>query len=89
MAGTGGKAIASDDPTYLAFFGGKAENVPNRDSLGYCADEYAGNGIINWLHVSSACAASRLMTLSVALMRRSPERSLHGNASTAKVVLDL
>ena len=35
---------------------------------------------------TSAC---RLLTLSVALMRRSPERSLHGNASTAKVVLDL
>jgi len=56
LAGTGGKAIARDDRTYLACFGGKWENVPNPDALGYCADEYAGNGVINWLHVSSACA---------------------------------
>ena len=56
LAGTGGKALATSDKTYLSYFDGKAENVPNRDALGYCADEYAGNGIINWLHVSSACA---------------------------------
>ncbi len=56
MAGTGGKAIARGDQTYLAYFGGKWENVPNPDTLGYCADEYAGNGVVNWLHVSSACA---------------------------------
>lgn len=55
-AGKGGKAIARDDRTYLAYFGGKGENVPNPDELGYCADEYAGKGLINWLHVSSACA---------------------------------
>jgi len=56
LAGTGGKAIARGDQTYLAYFGGKPENVPNPDAIGYCADEYAGHGIINWLHVSSACA---------------------------------
>lgn len=56
LAGAGGKAIARDDQVYLARFGGKWQNVPNPDALGYCADEYAGNGIINWLHVSSACA---------------------------------
>ncbi len=56
LAGAGGKANVRDDKIYLAYFGGKPENVPNPDSLGYCADEYAGNGIINWLHVSSACA---------------------------------
>jgi hypothetical protein len=56
LARTGGNAVARDDRTYLAYFGGKWENVPNRDAIGYCADEYAGNGIINWLHVSSTCA---------------------------------
>jgi len=56
LAGAGGKAIARDDKVYLAHFGGKWQNVPNPDALGYCADEYAGNGLINWLHVSSACA---------------------------------
>ncbi len=56
LAGTGGKAEAGNDTTYLAYFGGKWENVPNRNALGYCADEYAGRGIINWLHVSSTCA---------------------------------
>ncbi len=56
LAGAGGKARVRDDKIYLAHFGGKPENVPNPDALGYCADEYAGNGIINWLHVSSACA---------------------------------
>ncbi len=54
-AGIGGKASARDDKVYLAYFGGKLENVPNPDARGYCADEYAGRGIINWLHVSSAC----------------------------------
>ena len=52
----GGKAEARNDTTYLAYFGGKWENVPNQNALGYCADEYAGRGIINWLHVSSTCA---------------------------------
>ena len=56
LAGAGGKADVRRDKTYLAYFGGKAENVPNRGVHGYCADEYAGNGIVNWLHVSSACA---------------------------------
>jgi len=56
LAGAGGKAQASRDTTYLAQFGGKPENVPHPDALGYSADEYAGRGIINWLHVSSACA---------------------------------
>lgn len=56
LAGTGGKAEARRDSTYLAYFGGNWEHVPNPDVLGYCADEYAGRGIINWLHVSSACA---------------------------------
>ncbi len=55
LAGVGGKAEAGHDKTYLAHFGGRLENVPNRDALGYCADEYSGKGIINWLHVSSAC----------------------------------
>jgi hypothetical protein len=55
MAGAGSKAIARNDKVYLAYFGGKPENVPNQDMLGYCADEYAGKGIVNWLHVSSAC----------------------------------
>lgn len=54
-AGAGGKARVADDRVYLAYFGGKPENVPNPDALGYCADEYAGKGILNWLHVSSAC----------------------------------
>ena len=56
LAATGGNAVARSDRTYLAYFGGKPENVPNPDPIGYCADEYAGNGIINWLHVSSTCA---------------------------------
>ncbi len=56
LAGVGGKAEAGSDKTYLSYFGGQLGNVPNRDALGYCADEYAGRGIINWLHVSSACA---------------------------------
>ncbi len=56
LAGAGGKADVRRDKVYLAYFGGKPENVPNPDALGYCADEYAGNGLINWLHVSSACA---------------------------------
>ncbi len=56
LAGAGGKAIVRDDKVYLAYFDGKPENVPNPDAIGYCADEYAGGGIINWLHVSSACA---------------------------------
>ena len=54
--GIGGKATASSDKVYLSCFGGKPENVPNPDRVGYSADEYAGKGIINWLHVSSACA---------------------------------
>ncbi|HPA18190.1 MAG TPA: hypothetical protein PLU30_10615 [Verrucomicrobiae bacterium] len=54
--GSGGKAVAATDKVYLSYFDGKPENVPNPDMLGYCADEYAGKGIINWLHVSSACA---------------------------------
>ncbi|MHB8900093.1 MAG: HzsA-related protein, partial [Thermoguttaceae bacterium] len=56
LAGAGGKAEATQDSTYLAYYGGKPENVPNPDLLGYCADEYAGKGIVNWLHVSSTCA---------------------------------
>jgi hypothetical protein len=44
------------DKVYLAYFDGKPENVPNPDAVGYSADEYAGNGIINWLHVSSVPA---------------------------------
>ncbi len=56
LADVGGKCEANQDPTYLAYFGGKSANVPNPDAFGYCADEYAGKGIINWLHVSSACA---------------------------------
>ena len=56
LAGAGGKAVAPFDKTYLAYFGGKPQNIPHQDALGYCADEYAGKGIINWLHVSSACA---------------------------------
>jgi hypothetical protein len=56
LAGVGGKAIAQSDKVYLSHFGGKPENIPHPDALGYSADEYAGNGIINWLHVSSACA---------------------------------
>ena len=56
VAGAGGKADARRDKIYLAYFDGKVENVPNRDACGYCGDEYAGDGIINWLHVSSACA---------------------------------
>ncbi len=55
-AGIGTKADVRLDKVYLAYFGGKPENVPNPDSVGYCADEYAGNGIINWLHVSSVPA---------------------------------
>ena len=43
------------DKVYLAYFGGKPENVPNPDTYGYCSNEYAGKGIVNWLHVSSAC----------------------------------
>ncbi len=54
--GIGGKATASTDSVYLSYFGGKTENVPNPDAQGYCSDEYAGKGIINWLHVSSTCA---------------------------------
>ena len=53
---SGGRAVAATDKVYLAYFGGKPENVPNPDALGYCADEYSGKGVINWLHVSSACA---------------------------------
>jgi hypothetical protein len=56
LAGAGGKATAGIDSTYLAYFGGKPEKVPNQNAIGYCADEYAGKGIINWLHVSSTCA---------------------------------
>lgn len=54
--GAGSKSDATVDRTYLAYFGGKLENVPNRNEFGYSTDEYAGKGIINWLHVSSACA---------------------------------
>ena len=56
LAGAGGKADVRYDKVYLAYFDGKPENVPNPGVHGYSADEYAGNGIINWLHVSSACA---------------------------------
>ena len=56
LEGAGGKADVRHDKIYLAYFGGKPENVPNPGVHGYCTDEYAGNGIINWLHVSSACA---------------------------------
>jgi hypothetical protein len=56
LAGAGGKADVRHDKIYLAYFDGKPQNVPNPGVHGYCTDEYAGNGIINWLHVSSACA---------------------------------
>lgn len=56
LTGATGKAVAACDKTYLSYFGGKLENVPNQNAFGYCADEYAGKGIINWLHVSSLCA---------------------------------
>jgi len=55
-AGIGGKADAAHDKVYLAYFGGKPEGVPHPNAMGYCADEYKGDGIINWLHVSSTCA---------------------------------
>ncbi len=55
VAGAGSKAEVRRDKIYLAYFGGKPENVPKPDVAGYCGDEYAGDGIINWLHVSSAC----------------------------------
>ncbi|MDZ7619994.1 MAG: discoidin domain-containing protein, partial [Patescibacteria group bacterium] len=55
-AGIGGRANVRLDKVYLSHFDGKPENVPNPDAVGYCADEYAGNGIINWLHVSSVPA---------------------------------
>ncbi|MDY0164975.1 MAG: hypothetical protein RBS80_00440 [Thermoguttaceae bacterium] len=55
-AGIGTKADVRVDKVYLAYFDGKPENVPNPDAVGYSADEYAGNGIINWLHVSSVPA---------------------------------
>jgi hypothetical protein len=54
--GYGGKSAAATDNVYLSYFGGKPENVPHPDAQGYCSDEYAGKGIINWLHVSSSCA---------------------------------
>lgn len=56
LAGAGGKADVRSDKVYLAYFGGRPENVPHPGVHGYSTDEYAGNGIINWLHVSSACA---------------------------------
>lgn len=49
-------AQVKDDKAYLSFFGNDIKNVPNPNRDGYSADEYAGNGIINWLHVSSLCA---------------------------------
>lgn len=54
-AGAGSPAEARGDKVYLAYFRGQWDNVPHSDALGYCADEYAGRGIINWLHVSSTC----------------------------------
>ena len=54
--GYGGKSAAATDKVYLSYFGGKPESVPHPDTQGYCSDEYAGKGIINWLHVSSSCA---------------------------------
>ncbi len=54
--GYGGKSAAASDKVYLSCFGGKPENVPRPNAHGYCSDEYAGKGIINWLHVSSFCA---------------------------------
>lgn len=56
MGGRGGQSTAATDKVYLAYFEGKPANVPRPDSQGYCSDEYAGKGIVNWLHVSSACA---------------------------------
>jgi hypothetical protein len=56
LSGTEGNALARNDATYLSYFAGKWQNVPAPDALGYCADEYAGRGLINWLHVSSTCA---------------------------------
>ncbi len=53
--GIGSQATVANDAVYLSYFGGKRENVPSPDKVGYCSDEYAGNGIVNWLHVSSAC----------------------------------
>ena len=49
----GEKGLVRIDRPYLAYFDGKWENIPNPNVLGYCADEYAGKGIINWLHVCS------------------------------------
>jgi hypothetical protein len=54
-AGAGSPAEARGDKVYLAYFRGQFDNVPHPDARGYCADEYAGHGIINWLHVSSTC----------------------------------
>ena len=56
LAGAGGKADVRRDKIYLAYFDGDPRNIPDPGVCGYCTDEYAGNGIINWLHVSSACA---------------------------------
>ena len=56
LAGIGDKADVRYDKVYLSCFGGKTEDVPHPGVHGYSTDEYAGNGIINWLHVSSTCA---------------------------------
>ncbi|MDO5566138.1 MAG: hypothetical protein Q4G59_05730 [Planctomycetia bacterium] len=44
------------DKTYLSYFGNDPKKIPNPAQNGYAADEYAGNGIINWLHVASLCS---------------------------------
>ena len=49
-------AQAAADPAYLSYFDGDPKKVPNPNRDGYSSDEYAGNGLINWLHVASLCA---------------------------------
>ena len=44
LEGAAGKADVHRDKIYLAYFGGKPENVPHPGVHGYSADEYAGNG---------------------------------------------
>ncbi|MDO4576133.1 MAG: hypothetical protein Q4D98_13070 [Planctomycetia bacterium] len=47
---------AAHDPSYLSFFGGKAENIPDPTGPGgYNRSEYDGKGIINWAHASGSC----------------------------------
>lgn len=43
------------DKAYLSYFGNDPKKIPNPTPSGYSSDEYAGKGLINWLHVSSLC----------------------------------